>query len=168
LQKLFANIALKNLYQISKSDRQSLHAKAFIRHDEIDFDQLIQFLERHDYIELEKDDDIYFLTPETYESLEKGKLESRVFRDLEIFEVDEKIQPSEEDILLKESILERKSKQHKLKKYGVVLFALVLIFLFSYYNGSIKKKGIEDHLTPAQMEELRKDLQHKVDSILAK
>jgi len=75
--KEFANTAIAHILLIYNSSSQSLHKDDFKGGEAhgIAAEEIIEFLVMYAYLETERADDIYFLSPETYDLVEAAELE---------------------------------------------------------------------------------------------
>ena len=77
MSRKLVHFASENLIAIRNAQNESMHRKDFI-HDktgEVGLQQIIDFLVNHDLIEIEQEDDVYYLTPETYDLVDYTDIE---------------------------------------------------------------------------------------------
>lgn len=162
----FIDTAYNTLIHIRNKESESLHRDDFQNDldNKIDKDQLISFLVKYNFIETEKEDNIYYLTPETYDIIDRGYLDLELWGkvpDKEIeFEHDH-----EEELIEYEYQTEYNDTFIKWLKYS---FYAVLILLISWWihNHSLEHKNSNPlPLNKGEIEVLKKQLKESLDSL---
>lgn len=160
--KDFINTSIENLKLIKNSQNESLHKRDFIisENDNIKLDTLISFLVDNEFIETELDDNIYFLTPDTYNLIESESLKSALLYKMNINnteDIDGYEDIDDYDVEYTKEELELLKKEQKKDFMGGNRFQLILLlivmslasfykYLFPIKNNSQYKFEINDKM----------------------
>jgi hypothetical protein len=136
--KDFANTAIAHVLLIYNSSSQSLHKDDFKGGDTHEFtaEEIIAFLVMYAYLETERADDIYFLSPETYELVEASELEFSINSRAGVRE--EEVEPvlTEEKQKKLDLASKKKSRDEKRTRNLALLLILIGIIYVAYTYSS--------------------------------
>lgn len=136
----FLNTAIQNINLIKNSTSESVCKSDFIyiNNNEFSLNELIKFLVVNDYIETEKNDDVYFLTAETYKIIECFDLEMSLWLKIDI--VDDEVYPELTENEIKEIAEENKNLKRESKiTYYTMLFLMGATITWYLYDKQINK-----------------------------
>lgn len=171
----FIHIAINNLLLIKDLSTESLNKKDFKLDldSKVELNELIDFLVKNDFIETETDNDVYYLTPETYVLIELDELYISISSKLDFEDEDEEIEEeyrklSEEELIKLNITIVKQKRNEKITKIIVVLLVLLMFIWFSYnFRPSNKEDSFQPNikLEKELYEKMEKDLIHKSDSL---
>lgn len=157
----FVNTAICNIQLIQNSSNESLHISEFIfnENEGVYLSELVQFLVDNDFIETDGNPNIYFLTPDTYDLTDIVELE------IAIWSKANSDDPIEEEVFFDESQTPKRKWYNGIKSYFamvLILFSIGTIYYFSVT--SFTKQEPRIHLNQELLDNLKKDIQIKLDS----
>jgi len=135
----FINILIENLNRIKNSPTESIHKCQFnyTNNEEFDLNQIVDFLVLYDFIETDRNDDVYFLTHETYDLIECYELETVIISKFKLDEeTHEKLKNNEST-----ELLENNTKKRKFDHFTYLPLLIIGISMTFYlYNKQVTKK----------------------------
>ena len=161
----FFHIAAQNLRLIAASPNECLHKDQF-RYDwnqGVYQEEMIDFLVAHEFIETEQDDDVYFLTTETYDLLGVGDLEFMIYaratgEEPESFEPDWGMIDEPDDLPESEQ-----GRIGNIPIYVVMIIIAIGITWYSYQYRSNSNGGLPPEI---DSKELNESIRIQLDSAL--
>lgn len=163
----FIYLAIKNILLIYNSTTESLPLKDFVCKDEDERSELITILTLYDFIETDNEEDVYFLTTETYNLIEEEELQTKIWsfysgesKDQLQFSM-ELSKEEEEKLVLEAEVL----KNQKWLTYCILLTSLIILGTVKYYSNR-KTKLSKSELEIVIGEEMINNIKTKSDSIL--
>ena len=160
----FIRIAAINLEKIKATPTESLHRRDFVfdLKNGISVDVIIRFLEVHDFIETEREPDVYFLTPTTYDISDFELalwqcVPAEAREDEPAFEEEKQDLRSEEELLQVQEEFERREGDRRTGRYTVVII-LVLVFSWMLYQRKQQAPNVnffQEHLDPEFIKNLK-------------
>lgn len=160
-------ISVHTLKRIYHSENESLHKKEFTNTDEsatTTSEKIISFLLALDLIETENDPDIYFLSPETYDLIESGELETYISHRLE-----EKQESNSEESQDKEKFVlfppEEEVSRYRFKDYALYVLIVLALIIAYFVRKEIKERDETDLRQGTENQDYLEEIDEDGDTI---
>lgn len=163
------SLILDNLLGIYNSSSTFVHKRELKCSDgavSVSLDELVAFLIDSDFVEHDNDPDKFYLTPETYELIDSGEIESQVWVQLSISYAEEGDSHYDDAAIAKKSELneaenEIDEKQTKRRGKGIeriLYLVLGLLVSYIYFNATKNETSTEAEKFYEELEEILEDV----------